>query len=303
MTDKSRPWFLRAERWIYGVSTVVLMAAIVATAYSLVMVKTGGDCIEFHLLMESRDRIWDAMLEEYRHRTDDVVLYPPPANEAGFPVWVNSIQSHVGFPAAVFLWQDTTIRAVSVPEHLRGHVADLSRIVNPATPRGQRMKPDTVGSMILWEGNTKVDTLNAHVKAFQRLGDKQAWGVLYRFDDARLEMAGEILAYDPHNLLASRPWVPRITTSGDFSPFRVLKGDSVIAATKHLDTSHSKYAERGGQVRFEYYLDDLSQMNVNLLLHPRLLHFLLCVEVAMLVVLGLFHRWIRKLSMNVTRSG
>jgi len=287
----------RVERWVYGVAQALLLTSILATLYFLVMIKLAGNILERHLSMESHDRVWNGMSEQYHKRTDDVALYPPPQHEEEFPVWVDSVQSHVVFPVAVFLWEDTTIRPVSVPEHLRRYVNDLPRLIRPTTPRGERIKPDTVGSMILWQGEAKADSLHAHVKAFQHLGDQQAWGILYRFNDARRELAQEILAYNPKNILASGQWVSTTLDVSNRAALRLFSGDSLIASPPNLDTTRSKYAEdRKLGVWIEYYVSEpVYQLYISLLKQPRLLYFLLVVEVIMVAVLFYLHRLIKHL--------
>jgi hypothetical protein len=151
--------------------------------------------------------------------------------------------------------------------------------------------------MIEWWGNAKVDTFYAHVRTFQRVGERRAWGVLYLFDDARREMAEEILTYKPEKMLASRKWIGMMGNKFDLPALRMFGGDSMIGASPNLDTTRSKYAEKRKRgIWFEYYVSaPADQMYIDFLKRPRLLYFLLIVEAAMVVVLWWMHREIKKL--------
>jgi hypothetical protein len=134
---------LSREKVVYGVAEVLLLTSILATLYFLVMIKPAGDLVEYRLAAEGRDKIWSGMSDQYWHRADDIALFPPPSDETALSVWADSIRSRMGFPVAIFLRQDTTIRPVSVPEHLRPYMSDLPRLFNPDARRTERLNKRT----------------------------------------------------------------------------------------------------------------------------------------------------------------
>jgi hypothetical protein len=291
----------RFENVLFLFLQLLLVVSLTGTVYLTIMSKVNGKHVEYALTTIPRDHMWNSMMEQYRGRTSDIAHFTPPADAAQLPLWADSVQKHIVFPAAVFLWKDSTIQWVAMPPHLKAWAADLPRIINPATPRGERIKPDSVGSMIMWNGNVNADSLHAHVKAFQRLGEAQAWGILYRFDDARRELANELLTYDPKDLLKSRQWVFGAWNNGGLN-FRMFSGDSLLASTPRLDTLNSKYTEKERGVHFEYYVTVWDQMMINMMLHPRLLYFLVFVECIMMIGLYFFHRRIKELVVEENRE-
>jgi hypothetical protein len=300
----------RIEPALYFVAQVLLLVSLVGTLFTLTLTLAAGKYIELEATFIPQKTIWTAMMDQYRGRTNDILCYPPPSDQNHLQGWADSIQHHTIFPTAVFLWKDTSIQFVALPPHLKPWTDDLPRVISMSTPRGERIKPDTLGSTIRWNGDARVVNpratpatiqdhseepyFHAHIKAFQRLGETQAWGILYRFDDARRELGNELLAYSPKDMLKSQQWVSG-PWNGPSLNFRMFNGDTMLAQTPHLDTLHSKYSEKSKGVRFEYYLDDLMQHDVNLLRHPRLLYFLIFVEISIIGALFFFHRGFKEL--------